>query len=199
MCRLIETINIRNGAALNIDLHSERMNLARRRLFGIDKPLDLSSRIVPPAEAIGARMKCRVIYSKTIESIEYSVYHRKEVRSLQLVEANNLDYSFKYLDRSAIEELYGRRGECDDVLFVKNGLLTDTSICNIALFDGKEWHTPAEPLLCGVQREALLRAGIIKPARITVDNIKNYSLIKLFNALNDWDECNQLGVENIHV
>ena len=41
--------------------------------------------------------------------------------------------------------------EQDEILITRNGLLTDTSIANIALFNGKEWHTPKHPLLKGVQ------------------------------------------------
>ena len=35
--------------------------------------------------------------------------------------------------------------EQDEILITRNGLLTDTSIANIALFNGKEWHTPKHP------------------------------------------------------
>ena len=71
----------------------------------------------------------------------------------------------------------------DDVLIVRHGLLTDTSIANIALWNGCEWHTPAQPLLAGTQRRYLLDTGQIKETDIPVASLGNYRHIRLFNAL----------------
>ena len=76
--------------------------------------------------------------------------------------------------------------EQDEILITRNGLLTDTSIANIALFNGKEWHTPKHPLLKGVQRAALIDKHLIREKEITVDQLFNYSQICLFNAMIDF-------------
>jgi hypothetical protein len=36
----------------------------------------------------------------------------------------------------------GQRGNADEIIIVRNGLLSDTSYSNIALFDGTMWVTP---------------------------------------------------------
>ena len=81
----------------------------------------------------------------------------------------------------------GRDG-ADDVLMVREGRLTDTSIANVALFDGRQWHTPVRPLLGGVKRRFLLESGTIVERDIRVEDLRRYSRIRLFNALIDWGE-----------
>ena len=76
--------------------------------------------------------------------------------------------------------------ENDDILIVRRGLLTDTSIANIALFDGKDWFTPKLPLLRGTCRTALIDNGIIKEKDIRPEELSSYSFVRLFNAMIKW-------------
>ena len=99
------------------------------------------------------------------------------------MQANTIDYTYKSAGREPLNCLFALRGACDDILIVKQGLLTDTSIANIALWDGCEWHTPAQPLLAGTQRRHLLDSGQIKETDIPVASLGNYRHIRLFNAL----------------
>jgi len=46
--------------------------------------------------------------------------------------------------------------QADEVVFIKNGMVTDCSIGNLLFFDGHEWITPYIPLLKGTQRAFLL-------------------------------------------
>ena len=55
---------------------------------------------------------------------------------------DDIDYRYKQADRRVLDEAFALRDTADDVLIVRHGLLTDTSIANIALWDGCEWHTP---------------------------------------------------------
>ena len=82
-----------------------------------------------------------------------------------------------------LDSLFTRRGEADDILIVRNGLLTDTSIANIALWDGRQWHTPTRPLLKGTRRAELLDNGILTEHDIPVEKIWTYRKIRLFNAM----------------
>ena len=72
----------------------------------------------------------------------YTVRH---VHSLALIQADHIDYTYKSAGREPLNRLFALRGACDDILIVKQGLLTDTSIANIALSDGTHWYTPAHP------------------------------------------------------
>lgn len=96
---------------------------------------------------------------------------------------DDIDYRYKQADRRVLDEAFALRDTADDVLIVRHGLLTDTSIANIALWDGCEWHTPAQPLLAGTQRRYLLDTGQIKETDIPVASLGNYRHIRLFNAL----------------
>ena len=74
---------------------------------------------------------------------------------------------------------------------VRDRLLTDTSIANIALWHEQynRWYTPAHPLLRGTHRAALLRAGTIhEDTALTLDRLSEFSRIRLFNAMLAWGE-----------
>ena len=79
---------------------------------------------------------------------------------------------------------------------MKQGLLTDTSIANIALSDGTHWYTPAHPLLKGTKRAALLEEGILQEKDIRPEDLPSFSTVRLFNAMIDWGEL-ELPVRNI--
>jgi 4-amino-4-deoxychorismate lyase len=115
-------------------------------------------------------------------------YRCRPINTLRLVEGGDIDYSYKYADRSSLNALLAERGTCDEILIVKDGLLTDTSFTNIALFDGCHWLTPRRPLLAGTHRQRLLARGIISEADIRAADIQQFFRIRLFNAMVDWGE-----------
>ena len=172
MSLFIETIRIIDGKAFNIDLHNQRLNSTRLHFFG--KTSEMT--------------KCRIIYNKEIVSIEYIPYQVRPVSSLKLVKDNTIEYSWKTTNRETINRLFASRQKYDDILIVKNDLITDTSICNVAFSDGNRWETPENPLLKGTQREYLLRQGTIQETRISIDDISKYKHISLFNAMIDFGE-----------
>lgn len=110
----------------------------------------------------------------------------RPVHSLRLICADDVDYTYKSSDREALNRLFAQRGEQDDVLIVRHGQLTDTSIANIALFDGVAWWTPRFPLLKGTRRAALLDEGIIREREIRQSDLSVFSHIRIFNALIGW-------------
>ena len=56
-------------------------------------------------------------------------YCMRAISSLRLVTCDDIDYAYKSADRSRL----GLRGNADEIIIVRNGLLTDTSYSNIAL------------------------------------------------------------------
>lgn len=177
-----ETIRIERGRAERLDLHNARMDRTRRTFFGACRPIDLRDHIAPEVRTEGI-VRCRVVYGEEIEDISYAPYRMRPVSSLRLTEAGDTDYTFKYADRSALERLFGMRDGADDILMTRNGLLTDTSIANIALSDGKRWYTPATPLLRGTRRASLLDTGVVEERDISASELFSYSEITLFNAM----------------
>lgn len=186
MCRYIETIRIEKGRLYNIAYHDRRMNEVRREVWGIDQPVSLETYV--DASPYEERTRCRVTYGREVESVEFFPYQIRPVRSLQLVQGGQIEYRRKRADRSGLNALFACREEADDVLIVRDGLLTDTSIANIALGDGSGWYTPASPLLQGTQRASLLDAGLICPLDIHVNELFGFQKIRLFNAMIDFGE-----------
>lgn len=186
MCRYIETIRIEKGRLRNIAYHDRRMNEARREVWGVDRSVSLETYI--DASPYEERTRCRVTYGRDVESVEFFPYQIRPVHSLQLVRGGQIEYRRKRADRSELNALFACRGEADDVLIVRGGLLTDTSIANIALGDGTGWYTPASPLLEGTQRACLLDAGMIRPLDIHADDLFRFQKIRLFNAMIDFGE-----------
>jgi 4-amino-4-deoxychorismate lyase len=99
------------------------------------------------------------------------------------VDGLNIVYDYKFTNRDSINELFKQKGTCDDILIVKDGLVTDTSFANIAFFDGMNWLTPEKPLLQGTCRERLISEHQIFPKMITVDKIFEYKYFTIFNAM----------------
>ena len=185
MSLLIETISCVDGKLQNLFWHTARVNRSRSVLFESSSRLTLDKTTVPDFVQSG-KWKCRVIYDKRINGVSFEPYISKEVNSLRLVEST-IDYSHKYEDRRALDELFEQRGGADEIIIVKNGFITDTSIANILLFDGKDWITPESPILFGTMRAELLSKKAIIAKPVTVNELYNYEKIMLVNAMNPFD------------
>jgi 4-amino-4-deoxychorismate lyase len=99
-----------------------------------------------------------------------------------VVIADDIDYSFKYSDRSALTRLIDK-SIADDILIIKNRQVTDTSYSNIAFTDGQKWFTPSNPLLKGTMRAKLINEGIISEIEISPAQISGFSHFRLINAM----------------
>lgn len=194
MCQFIETIRIEDGKAINLGFHNYRFNKTRRDIFECNLPINLADYIQPGLYM--ERTKCRIEYQEEVENVEYIPYTVRPVKSLRLVTSDGLDYTYKSSNRQKLDELFKQKGEADDILIVRDGLLTDTSIANIALWNGEQWETPETPLLEGTMRASLLGKGKIVPAVIHPQDLSRYSLIRLFNAMVGFGEI-EFDVENI--
>ena len=195
MCRFIETICINDGVIENLSAHDERMNNTIRVHYGSSViPVSLEDFIT--AEGCKGRTRCRVEYTSAVEKVEYFPYSIREVKSLQLVNDDMAEYSFKYADRSVLDRNFALRGNADDVVIVRSGMLTDTSIANIALYKEGKWFTPKYPLLKGTRRAGLLAEGIIEEDIVMADSLHKYEKIRLFNAMISFGEV-EMDIKNV--
>nr|WP_308570321.1 aminotransferase class IV family protein [uncultured Prevotella sp.] len=185
MYRFIETLRIEDKKVFNLEAHNQRLNKTIRHFSPRSQEIDLGEHIT--ADLV-QRTKCHIVYSDQVLSVSYQPYHPRPVHSLQLIECDAIDYAYKYEDRDLLLSLYGQRGQCDDILIVKNGVITDTSIANIAVYDGTQWYTPAHPLLRGTQRELLLRQGLLTEREITPAELFSYRKLCTLNAMLDFEE-----------
>ena len=174
---LLETIKIEDGQVINIEWHNRRCNKSRLELFDEKKLLNLEEFIEAPKKGL---YRCRILYDSKINSVEYIPYTPKKIKSFKIVKSN-INYSYKYSDREELNELLDNA--YDDIIIEKNSLLTDTTIANIAFYDGKQWSTPINPLLEGTLREKLLSEEFLILKNIKSEDIKNYSHFALMNAM----------------
>ena len=210
MCRFIETICAIDGRPQALDQHRARVRhsvracwagAAEHRVASAAEDVLEQALAMSRAQILGVapenRRKLRVVYRvppngdaelPSVEECDLLPYQVPSIASLRVVDGGDIAYDLKYHDRTALQALYELRAGCDDVLIVRDGLLTDSSYCNIALHDGTRRVTPATPLLAGTRRARLLEEGRLETADIPIGSIGRYSQISLFNAMIELDE-----------
>lgn len=196
MSLLFETIKLEKGTPCNLRYHQQRMDESRRALLGINDPVDIASALIVPARARQGVYKCRMIYGKEITEMQYIPYLLKKIKTLRLVEASDIEYSYKYSNRECFDSLLDDSG-CDEILIVKNGFITDTSISNIIFFDGNRWITPAHPLLKGTKRQQLLDEGRIIAEELRPQDLKHFAKAMLINSMLDFNLKRMIPVNEI--
>lgn len=192
-----ETICVKNRQLVNLSYHEARLNKTRTELFGFTDSWNLAELISVPHEITDGYYKCRLAYSEKIDNIKWEAYNFRTITKIRRVYDDTIDYSYKYDDRTSLNNLYEKRGDAEEILIIKNGMVTDTLYCNVAFQKDEQWFTPDSPLLPGTQRAFLLDSGIIQEAQIWEKGISDYSHIKLFNAMVSWENATVLEVEVI--
>ena len=188
MCRFVESIKLKDGVFYRLPLHQQRVNKAFEAFYPGCKPVDVVEALLQTAFPQEGVCKCRLVYDSDLQSLDIVPYVRREIRSLKLVETTQESLPYKREDRTEFNAAFAQRGGCDDVLLVKDGFLTDTSYCDIALYDGEKWYTPRTPLLYGVNRMQLLSEAKLIERDISVSELMNFQYISLFNALIEFGE-----------
>jgi 4-amino-4-deoxychorismate lyase len=198
MSLLVETIRTEGGTLLNTSFHNERIRRTLYYIYGMKSTMDLREIITVPAFATDGIFKCRFVYDDKSTKVEFLPYVLRSVRSLKIVFDDYICYPYKYTNRNKINNQFEMRGSCDDILIIKNGLVTDTSYSNVIFMepDGS-WVTPSSFLLQGTRRSNLLQKGIIKEKVISFKDIVSYSEVKLINAMIGIDDSEGIPVQNI--
>jgi 4-amino-4-deoxychorismate lyase len=182
----IETIKVVDGVAQNLDLHLKRSSQTMLYNFGIIKELPLAELLYFNVNLpLNGVYKLRVIYSKDIIDYSLEPYIPKDIKTLRMIDGGDIDYRFKYENRDAINTLLEKRGDCDDILIVKEGIITDSSYCNVVFGEDSSYFTPADPLLKGTKRESLLISGAIRERVIRDSEIERYRNVFIINAMLD--------------
>ena len=191
----LESICINDGRPENLVAHIERMRItAAHHGFTAPQPPLLTPLL--PNHLTQGKVKWRIIYREEIQTVEYLPYQPKTVQSLRLVEGDP-DYAFKYANRSALEELLMQKGGCDEILIVRQGLITDTSYSNVVLQQGEHFYTPNRFLLNGTRRQQLLRSGRIKEREIRATDLHKYDRLLMINAMVDINNAPCIPISSI--
>ena len=183
-----ETIKCDDFEIFNLEYHQKRV--ART----IGKNFDLREYINPPTNEF---LRCKIVYNKDeILSVDYFPYQRRDIKSFKILFDDSLDYSKKYLNRDKLDELFFKKDTCDEIIIVKNEIVTDTSIANIAIFYDGVWITSKNCLLEGTCRAKLIEKKEIFEKDISLDMLKNASKIALMNAMIDFYEIKDFKIED---
>lgn len=183
MYPLLETLCIRDGEVLYPEYHHRRMKASAAALFPGYQPPDpaelwASQRI----ESIKGIYRWRIVYGPEGFQSEVIPYQYKPIHSLKLI-PTDINYSYKFADRTELEKLHQQRGEADEVLLVKDCRITDTTIANIIFIKGDQLFTPSSPLLMGTALRRLLDEGRVVACEIKPEDITNFEAFWLVNAL----------------
>lgn len=199
MYPLFTTIKLEKNKLLQLDYHNQRVNYTRHKLFGSTDNWNIANMIDIPELDADKIYRCRFLYNKSNFVTEFIPYQPRPITKLYLVHDDQIDYSFKYTDRSRFDDLRKQltNPHDSDVLIVKKGLVTDTSFANIAFSDGKKWHTPDSPLLKGTKRAFYLSNGTLTERRISPADFSGFTRARLINALLDVDTGNDISMDNI--
>ena len=186
--QLLETIQVRDGQFQNIEYHNKRFNISRLELFGLAIFQCLENLIKIPSECSEGIFRCRVMYEREIQSVTFTPYIYKEIKTLKLVDIGDWDYSYKYADRNFMSNLLAENKDFDEVIMTQHGFITDCTIANLAFWDGSNWFTPSTPLLKGTKRQQLLDNQEIIETEIRIEDLSNYKnacLINVFRGLSN--------------
>lgn len=182
--KFIESICLKEGDYLNLEIHQQRVRRTFETFF--EGAFFELKKVLPIIQDSGS-YKVRVVYDNDTVDVDYASYQKRDIRKLELVNSNPFDYSFKYEDRAAINQLKAT-SLADDIIIVMDGFIRDSSYSNLAFWDGEKWLTPEKPLLEGVRRSQLLSEEKIKPSSIKSSDINKFEKVSLINAMLDLNE-----------
>lgn len=187
MCQFVESIKYLNGKYYNLEFHQERMENTRNVFYPQNEKVVLSNILSTPDGLVHDQIyKCRVIYGGNVSDIIYEPYTQHIINQYFLtVCPNDFDYTYKLSDRSSFENFRRNLHKDEDFIYIKNGLITDTSYANIVFSDGKNLYTPASTLLKGTKRAYYLKQGTIKEEEIRVADIEKFQSFTTINAMLD--------------
>ena len=197
MYPLLETIKISDGIPRNLFWHQERYNHSYELYYNQKSGTLLENIISVPDLFKFGLIKARLLYNKDSFKLEFANYVPAGIRTLKLVENNDIEYGLKYTERSLIRKLLQQKRENDDILIIKNGKITDTSISNIVFYDGETWFTPRFPLLKGTARERLLNEQRIFEKDVVIEDLRLFTHFRLINAMLDFDDQEMLEISAI--
>ncbi|MPN06604.1 hypothetical protein SDC9_153860 [bioreactor metagenome] len=129
--------------------------------------------------------RLNIWYNRTGTEIKISPYVPAEIKKVAVVTCDpDFDYSRKYSDRTALNELLTSASGADEIIIIKNGFVTDTSKANIVFEKDGVLYTPDTFLLNGTMRQYLHKTGKIIEKTIRAEDIPGYEKMYFINALN---------------
>lgn len=179
MEKYFETIKCDDYEVFNLSYHENRI----AKTIGLN--LNLQEYIYPPNSQL---LRCKLIYDDSgVLDVEFFPYKKREVKSFKILFDDEIEYSKKHLNRNSLDELFLKKEECDEIIIIKNGIVTDTSIANIAIFYENHWLISKNSLLEGTTKTRLVENKELIEKDITLEMLQSASKIALLNAMIGFD------------
>lgn len=207
MSPFVESIKYFNGKYFNLDFHQQRLNRTRLAFYPAKESISLEQSLLrTPASVLPHQVyKCRVIYGEEITDIFCDAYVPRQIRQYYLaVCPDEFDYTFKLTDRKFFDDARAKLKSDEDYIYIKHGMITDSSFANLVFSDGHKYYTPANTLLEGTKRAYYLQQGIIESAEIKVKDIPTFKFVYTINAMMDLESspaysCDKLLLSHNHL
>ena len=188
MFPLFETIKVQHQKVFLFEDHLARMKHSVKTLSGRDLCIDLTENHILQEIQNKDLHKCRILYNEKEYQIELSTYNKRDIEKIVCIQDEDLSYPLKFTNKNCFLKHTKDLPATIEPIFVVDGLLTDSSYSNIALWNGSEWHTPKDPLFFGVRRNVLLNNSKIIEKEIAYKDIHQYEKVSLINAMLDLEE-----------
>ena len=124
----LETLKAVDGEVYHIEYHQQRYENVLKK-FAISDIQDLKKYLNPPEYGL---YRCRLTYEISESShkidVTYHEYKKRNISTLKIIFDNDINYEYKSTCRDEIDELFDLREDADDILIIKNLLVSDTSI-----------------------------------------------------------------------
>lgn len=191
MCRLLETIRVRNYRAEHLSWHFRRIaastgsDRAARAITGA------AEQIV--REQTGSTLAGPGRYRLRIEYVDDRVYECSifpyQPRALNALYVREpVEYRLKYADRRELDATATGLAAGVEPLYVRDGCILETRYANLAFRQAGLWYTPAEVVHEGTCRARLLASGVLRLSDIRLSGISRFDRICLLNAMLDLGE-----------
>ena len=176
-----EVICIKNGQLQHLNCHQKRVDRTTSHFWG--SKINLANGIVVPPNARNGIFRCRIEYDSIIRKVEFSSYSAKEITTCSIVHDNTIDFSYKYVNRSRLNALLQQAGT-DDIIIIKNGMVTDSSFCNLVFANSQgKLFTPSTPLMRGTCITRLVQSGLVTEMPITEVMLRTFVSVRFVNAM----------------
>lgn len=183
MVKLIESIRILNGRISHLNFHENRCNESRAKLWNLTNAINLRKKLTIPKNYQDGLVKCRIVYSQEIEEISFQAYQIRTINKIKIIQNDTISYPFKFEERKELDTLFAAKDDSDEIMIVKNNLVTDAYYYNYVFQKGTQYFTPYQPLLEGVMRSSLILNNKIIKKDIFVTEIQEFDAIHLINAM----------------
>ena len=166
-----------------------------RNYFQIEPKLQLAEVVQVPAEHQQGLVRCRMDYSAHHFELTFFPYQPRQIQTLQCVYVDEIDYRFKYSDRSQLEAL--KNGKSDEIVIVHQGYVSDCTIGNLLFFKAGRWYCSEDYLLKGTQLSKLLDEQKVELIKLPISDLFCYEKVMIINALNSFENGQILPISNI--